>query len=230
MFTPMCLKIVIRHYDCWSEIFSSYPTIVGELISQNVNRDKIEGTVAIYFQIQDQRIYYSFLKNLKEHPTVISVDNILTVKKGRVSLLRLSAEKSDSMSSFVYSNNMMAFKEFFKMGYEYWFFTGTNNNLQDIKNKISKIAEIRSIERIDALSCFSLFSYLGIRMENQQEELLSYLVDNGYLESKRRANLQQVAITLSTSKSNLSRKVREVERYLAYEYIKKIRYILDDSP
>ncbi|MGC8506595.1 MAG: helix-turn-helix domain-containing protein [Thermoplasmata archaeon] len=63
-------------------------------------------------------------------------------------------------------------------------------------------------------------------MRPSQEELLSFITERGYFEPKRRVNLQQLSTTLSTSKSNLSRKVRGIERYLAYEYIQKNKNLL----
>jgi len=221
----MCFKVVIRHINCWSEVFSDFPNVMGELISQNVNKDRVTGTVAIYTLGDRIAILDNFLKGLKKESSIISVDNVISVSNGRVKLVKITATRQDSMSNFMYSNNILLFKEFFLKGLEIWYFAGTDMTLSMIKNSISEIAEIYSVEKISEASSFNIFSNFGNRMKSSQENLLTFLYENRYFEMKDRKNLQQLSSVLHTSKSNLSRKVRIIEKNLAEEYIAKIKSI-----
>ena len=215
----MLIKALVNHNGCWSQLLSSYEDITGELLNQKINRNEyIDAYVAFHNTAKSNyhNIWTDFFKELKGQHAVISVNHIETIDKGKVYMTRISTQLESSLSDVVNTYNCPYFKEFFYQGKELWYIYSWH----ELENKV--ISEIKNRSRIIELQRLNkdYFSNEVLPFQNFSNfNLLKYSYENGYYSNKKEINLNLIANHFGTSKSNISRKLKYMERKIIRNYI-----------
>lgn len=215
----MLIRALINHNTCWSQLLSSYENITGELLNQKINRKGyIDAYVAFYCSAKNNyhSIWSDFFKELKNEKTIFSIDNIETLNKGKIYITRISAQLKSSLSGVVNKYNCPYFREVFYQGRELWYIYSWHNYenmiIADIKNR-SKIVELQHLN-----DSYIMNEIIHIK-DFSNFDLLKYSYENGYYSNNKEINLNSIAAHFNTSKSNISRKLKHMEREIIRNYI-----------
>ncbi|MEM3829729.1 MAG: hypothetical protein QXP36_11015 [Conexivisphaerales archaeon] len=214
-------KIVIEHTGCWSQLLSKFPDLTLELLSQNVEVGHLSETLVIFNKEGNSSIVSQFLKELAIHPKIISIEEVYTIKQPQIELIKVHVSEEDSILYIIFSSGILVFKEFLHNGTETWWLAGTNINAKKLKNSVAEIATVREFERFPIDLYINMFSYIYSTLDESQKRLLKFLYENRYFDFNGHKTLQELAGILRISKSNLSRKVRNINKQLAMEYLRK---------
>ncbi len=218
----MFLKIYIKHPGCWSEVLSNFPHISGELLSQNVKKGVVEGFIA--FKVLDKNFkgeLFSLVNNIKTHRIIKSVKFIRTLENGNINIIKVSAGIKDSISNLVNNLEIPIFKEFFFGGHELWYILDSEKNFMEIKRIFNKISLIRGMEILPGEDYFKLFSFISDDLKFDYINLLNTAYYNNYFGYPRGIDIDGLAHKFNTSKSNISRKMRIIEKEITEYYLNK---------
>ncbi len=218
----MFLKIYIEHHGCWSEVLSNFPHISGELLSQNIKNDIVEGFIA--FRVQDKNFkneMFSLINHIKTHQIINNVKFIRTLENGNIHIIKVSAGIKDSISNLVNNLEIPIFKEFFFKGYELWYILDTEYNFMEIKKIFNNVSLIRGMEILPGEDYLKLFSFISADLKFDYINLLSTAYYNNYFGYPRGIDIDGLAHKFNTSKSNISRKMRIIEREITECYLNK---------
>lgn len=215
------IRATLRHNGCWSRFLKDFTDVKGELLTQNVNHDNIVGTVAFYSNSFKSRQHFSkFFRAMKKESTIKEINQIGNYGNNNVRLINFVATRKNSMSGFVFENSSFMFKEFFYKGYELWYFAPFVPNLVQIKAGLSEIADIIDFEKIPVDRHLTMFSVLREFVNDRYKDLLSFVYENGYFEYPHKMTIEETARVFKTTKSNVSRKLRNIEKEVFATYYK----------